>query len=794
MLLHILQKDLKRKRTMNIILLLFIMLATTFLAASVNNMITITGALDYFMDIAKIPDYVMMTADDTEKAEIETLLRENANVTEYEIRDMYMVTDESIEITYSALKPDNHDYKRGNTILLEAVPENFSRVFDSGNAPLMLDHGEIALPGELAETNELQIGDRLKISCGNNNMEFTIKTIAKDALFGAKFIGPKRIFISEKDYESLLGNENIYHTLLYNINCSDLEAFQREFKKQDFEVLITLDKAMIKMCYFFDLVVAGILVIVGVCLILVSFLILRFTIVFTLQEDYKEIGIMKAIGISDIGIKGIYLLKYFAVALTGAAIGLICSFPFEEMLLAQVMEAFVIPEAGSHALRNMVCAVLIVIVVLLFCYGCTCKIRKFTAIEAIRNGGNGERYNGGGKLRLYKRKGMLPCIYLACNDVTSNLKRYLILAVILCIGTLEILLPLTAVHTLQDENIVRTFNVQPATFYIDTGKMEKYVVQEDDTQLRADLDNIKKMLAENGLESEVWVELWYNASCYGKTTDAQPINTTYTSKQFGREEDDYDVIEGSFPVWDNEIMVTEKTARELDVRIGDTVHLLLPEGEKEFLVTGTFQSMMSMGYGMRVNRETELPYQLLSGMLAIQVNVESDLEQEELRERIEEIFPDYQIKDAKEWIDSMVGVTAQLGALQYFITLLVLVINVLITVLMVKTLIARERGEIAMLKSIGFADRTIRGWQSMRILVVLASAILAGTILSGILGPVTVGALFSVMGATSIRLVTKPLEAYLLYPMLMLAVTGIAAYLCAAEIKKVDLKEINTLE
>ena len=47
------------------------------------------------------------------------------------------------------------------------------------------------------------------------------------------------------------------------------------------------------------IVIAAILIIVSVCLILISFLVLRFTIVFTLQEDFKEIGIMKAIGIRD---------------------------------------------------------------------------------------------------------------------------------------------------------------------------------------------------------------------------------------------------------------------------------------------------------------------------------------------------------------------------------------------------------------------------------------------------------------------------------------------------------------
>ena len=53
---------------------------------------------------------------------------------------------------------------------------------------------------------------------------------------------------------------------------------------------------------------------VSICLILIAFMVLRFTIVFTLQEDYREIGIMKAIGLKDAGIKSVYLIKYLAIA------------------------------------------------------------------------------------------------------------------------------------------------------------------------------------------------------------------------------------------------------------------------------------------------------------------------------------------------------------------------------------------------------------------------------------------------------------------------------------------------
>ena len=61
MYLNILKKDLKRKRAMNIILLLFIILATMFAASSVNNIINVTTALDSYFEMANAPDYFAAT-------------------------------------------------------------------------------------------------------------------------------------------------------------------------------------------------------------------------------------------------------------------------------------------------------------------------------------------------------------------------------------------------------------------------------------------------------------------------------------------------------------------------------------------------------------------------------------------------------------------------------------------------------------------------------------------------------------------------------------------------------------
>ncbi len=792
MLLHILKKDLKRKRTMNGILFLFITMAAAFLASSVSNLITITGAVERLLDMAKTPDFLTIVASEDGDAQVEEFLKNCEYVTEYGVMDNYVIQDEDIEIIKCAKEPDNHKYDRGNTVLVEPVPENFMKVFNTDGNPLKLNQGEIALPGLQAESNGLQPGDILKLSCGNREMEFTVKAIVNDPVFGSSLMGVKRLFITDEDYRQLTGEGEHTHCLIYSVNCSDRGAFLKEFKKNNFQVISSVEKETVKMCYIFDMLIAGVLMVVSICLILISFLILRFTIVFTLQEDYKEIGIMKAIGIRDISIKGIYLLKYFAIALFGAAAGFLISIPFEDVMLAMAMQNLIVEDAKKNAGVNFICGLAIVGIVLLFCYFSTGKVKKFTAMEAIRNGNSGERYGVKNLIRLHKRKKMNTVFYLACNDVMSNWKRYLVLAAIFCLGTLLILLPLKAVHTLKDKSIIRTFAVQPSPLFLDNGKLEKYLADESNEQLLADMNEIKLELKRNGLNAEVWAETSYLVSCYSENPEE---NVAYfTMQQTGKEEDEYDVLEGKVPVLPNEVMITEKTAMELSVGIGDSIYYQYQDKDEEFVITGIYQSMMNMGNGFRISKDGKMNSPL-SGVFGIQVKVEGDFSDEELKERLQAIFPEYKIETAGEWMDKMIGgISDTLDSLELFILGMVLGINVLITVLTMKTLIARERGEIAMLKSIGLSDHSIKGWQSLRILIVLCFSILTGTYLSAPLAKVTIGPVFTIMGATSIELITKPLEVYVIYPLILLTVTGIAAYLCASEIRKVDLKEINTLE
>ena len=90
---------------------------------------------------------------------------------------------------------------------------------------------------------------------------------------------------------------------------------------------------MLKMTYVMDMIIAGTLLVVSVCLILVAFVVLWFTISFVLTEEYREIGCLKAIGISSVKIRSLYMVKYFVLVLTGATIGFLPVFPLAKCCL-----------------------------------------------------------------------------------------------------------------------------------------------------------------------------------------------------------------------------------------------------------------------------------------------------------------------------------------------------------------------------------------------------------------------------------------------------------------------------
>ena len=342
-------------------------------------------------------DYFVATMDKAEDVPIAEILEEISEIDSYGIEHILYMNPENLIYEGKRLE------SMKNTSVLQALEDAKLNYFDSNNQMIeSIEPGQIYISGKCIRKNDMKTGDKLKIQFGEVSVTFEIVGSFKDAVLGSDMMGMTRFIISESNFEKFVSDEAIasmYGGSLCYINTSDTAAVEKELSERDNSIIFLGNIDTIKLTYIMDMVVAGVLLVVSVCLILIAFVVLRFSSAFTLTEEYREIGVMKAIGIPNIKIRSLYLIKYFMLALMGAAIGFGASIPFGEMLLQSVSQSMVMGNDNSF-LINILCSVAVILLILLFCYTCTGKVKKYTPVDAIRNGTTGERFQKKGILRL----------------------------------------------------------------------------------------------------------------------------------------------------------------------------------------------------------------------------------------------------------------------------------------------------------------------------------------------------------------------------------------------------------
>ncbi len=788
MYLNILKKDLKRKKAMNIILLLFIILATMFVSSSVNNIMNVTAALDSYFEMANVPDYMIMTMNKSLAVDIDETLSEASAVEHYSVENLlYLSVDNFIF-------DDENIVVSGNQVIHSDISMNY--FLSDGSILETVQPGEFYMTEGKADALGLNVGDKLTIELDGVKHEFVLAGKIKDALLGSNMSNFTRYIISEEDYDSFLSvegmNENYGISFAY-IYSPDMEVALSQIKPLVENSASTLDRTMMEFMYIFDMLLVGILLVVSVILIVIAFVVLRFTITFTLSEEFREIGVMKAIGISNFKIRGLYIVKYAALSVIGAGIGLVLSFPFGEMLMS-VSSQSIIMGNQSPILVNILCAVLVVAVILLFCYGCTGKVRKMSPIDAIRNGQTGERFRKKSVMSLGKSK--LPATsFLALNDIVSSPKRYGIVAFtfFLCLSLMLILS--ATVTTMNGGSLATAFGWADCDIYLDSKIYEECMQEDGHEKLENHLEEIEQTLAENGIPAMCYQEVMFNLPVVFEENESNVAIYHGT----GTTMDMYEYTEGTAPQNTDEIAITRISADELGATIGDIITIRTIDGDKEYMITAYFQAMNSFGKGIRLHSEEEINYIQAIGDGNTQITFTDHPDSKEIEQRMEEIqriFPEYEeIKTCAEETADMLGVTETLAAVKSLIVILTIVLAALITVLMERSFIAKEEGEIALMKAVGMRNGKIYAYHTLRFLFVGMIAVIIGEILAMPLTHLCIDPVFKMMGMEiAVDYVINPVEMYLMFPLVILVTTTVSAFLTSLYTRKIKSSDTANIE
>lgn len=532
---------------------------------------------------------------------------------------------------------------------------------------------------------------------------------------------------------------------------------------------------------------------VSIILIIIAFVVLRFTITFTLSEEFREIGVMKAIGIGNFKIRGLYLVKYMGLSVIGATIGLALGFPFGEMLMS-VSSQSIIVRNQNPILVNILCAVLVIAVILLFCYGCTGKVKKMTPIDAIRNGQTGERFRKKSLMSLGKSK--LPAIpFLALNDIVSSPKRYGIISLtfFLC---LSLMLMLSAtVSTMNSGSLSATFGWADCDIYLDSKIVAECMLEDGHEKLEKHLEEMEQTLAENGIP----------AKCYLEITFTLPVSFEENESNIciyhgtGTTMDMYEYTAGTAPQNTDEIAITRIAADKLNANIGDTVTIKTIDGDKEYIISAFFQSMNMQGIGIRLHSDEYINYVQSQGGIGTQIMFTDNPDSEEIKtrmEKIQRIFPDYEnIETCAEAVKDMLGVADTLASVKSLIVILTIVLAALITVLMERSFIAKEQGEIALMKAVGTRNEKIYAYHTLRFLSVGMIAVIIGEIFAMPLTHLCIDPIFKMMGMElAVNYVINPAEMYFIFPLVILVTTTVSAFLTSLYTRKIKSSDTANIE
>lgn len=784
---NILKRDIKRKKTMNIILLLFTILAAIFVASGLNNVVTVMNGTDYFLEQAGVKDYVVFTQSGD--GGVEKILEKSKNVEEYSKETCIWSSNDNIKHNGKKLEVKN------NTMVLQTLDTEQFHYFLSDNKELQnIEDGEIYITAGILKKCDLQVGDILDIEMQNTKKSFRIAGEIKDALLGTELFGNTRLLISAHDFNKFLEDDALalFTGRIFHVVSKDTGALSSELTDAS-NVLFSSDRSMIQLAYAMDMLVAMIVLALSICLIIVSFVMLKFVITFSIREEFREIGVMKAIGIGNAKIRSLYIVKYFVMALVGGLVGFFASVPFGSMLIGSVSSKMVLGNENGY-LMNVMGTLLVVGLMVTFAYLCTSSVKKLTPVDAIRSGQTGERY--------YKKKGIRisksrtgTTFYMAVNDILSAPKRFLTIVLAFFLCSIFMLGVVLVSSTMRSDSLLSCFAKKSDVYITDSKMIALADMSKDGTvSIKQKYREIKEDLEAQGMPVEnISMEVWYNYSCLVNGNKYSLIFQQNTETK----PSDYEYMEGVAPENVNEIAITPQIGKQLGIGIGDTITIDFGTETRECIVTAKFQTMNQLGKVARLHPDAPTSMEYSNVMMAYQIDFADHPDKKENEARIQKIKDIYGITgvfDAAGYCDDCMHTADTMDAVGLLLLAITGIVVILVTILMERSFISAEEGQIALLKAIGFTNGSIFKWHVIRFMLVAVFAELMAIVLTVPVTKLWCDPIWKMMGAMDVTYYFNPVRIILIYPGIILAITFASVCLTALYMRKIRGTDIVNVE
>ena len=746
-------KDLVRSKAVSLITILFISVAAMLLSLAAILTVNLFGAVDRLMADAKTPHFMQMHTGTIDMAGLEAFAEGNSNVEDFQV--------------LSFLNLENTDIILGGNMLTDSVQDNgvciqsrkFDLLLDLDHQPVQPQPGELYVPVCYFKDGTVKVGDPAFL-CGR---PFLVAGFIRDSQMNSTLASSKRFVISEEDYSVLASLGNVEYLIEFRLqDLSELSAFETAYSAAGLPAngpaltwpLFRLISAVS------DGIMIAILILMGLLVIFVSLLCIRFTLLAKIEDDYREIGVMKAIGMRSSDIRKIYLAIYGVTAAIGSGVGFLLSLLLKDTLLEGIR--LNLGGGGSRVpalLLGGAFAGIVFLLVLLYVNGSLRCFRSISAVQALQFGTQADPTHSSRIVRLSGNRVFSANFILGLKDVLARKRFYITMLAVIILASFIMIVPQNLYYTISGADFVTYIGVGSCDLRMDiqqTGQIEektadigRYMEKDPEiTNYTLLISKIFPVRLDNGKTENLKVELG----------DHSVFPLQYAA--------------GRLPVKEDEIALSSIYADELEKSVGGQITLLTSDGEKQMTVCGIYSDITNGGKTAKAvftDTGAEPVWSLVCADLA---------GNSRLSEKIDEYtthFSYAKVSSIDEYMTQTFGGT--LGAVlaaSRIAGFVSAVIVLLVTSLFVKLLTAKDRYSIAVLRAVGFTGADIQRQYAWRAFLILAAGIFLGTILAGTLGEKLSAAAVSSLGAATFRFTINPRSTYIFSPLILMCSSLIA--------------------
>ncbi|OAH57787.1 MULTISPECIES: ABC transporter permease [Bacillaceae] len=778
MFLKIVKNDCYRKKIITVTVFVFITLAVLLGASATNIIANLIQSMSELQERAVPADITQMHSGKYDPAEIHKFTEEQReNIAMQET--MVLLNFDGSNIHFG-----QNQTMAGTIQDISFVVQNkkFDFILDLNNEKLEVKEGEVAVPIYFMEQYDLKIGDTITVKSGGYQKEFVISDYARDYEMNSSFTSSKRFVINQADYDEMLIKQTgeLEYLIEFKLNENgDSQAVQTAYIEAGLPAngptiggkIFLLFNAMS------DAAVAMFIILISILLIIIASLCIRLTFLATIDEDLREIGVMKAIGISKKDIKKVYLNKYRVLSVVAGIIGYLLSFVVVNLFNGN-MRLYISSDLSGNLkyVLSLIAPLFVYFMIVMYCKKVLKSIDKISAVEALRSDIMERGKNRKNSFPLLKNKFFSTNIYMGLRDVWKRFKLYRLLFFIFVVCTFIVIIPL---------NIYNTMNSPEFSTYMGIGKSDMRIdLRRTDTIT----EDFKKLQEELQNDSDIEKYAAYITSSY------QVKNAEGSWDYINIEIGDFSVfplnyLEGRAPKGEGEISLSFANASKdgLNKKVGDEVVVNVAGTERTVKVVGIYQDITNGGKtakadtSLGLNEDAVLWY-IVSMDVAQGVNIREKMDY------YQNTYDSAQVNDIKEYTQQTLGniidqmITIVIGG----ITIAVIIV-VLITALFLKMLLSKDMSQIAIMRSVGLTSKNIKRQYMAGTLMVLILGIILGVLASDYLGEFLVSMAMSSMGAARIQFVHIAWQTWLLCPLVLIVVVGFTISVCCKVTVEDDL-------